>query len=360
MDVLRLVAIMAVVFLHATAVKSDAASLGSPVWHLVNVFNPFSSTGVPLFLMISGGLVLGSPKTISVGYTVKTRVPRLLVPLLVWSLFYLGYAFAASWLHTGTADWAGLAHQLAIIPKEPVRMHLWFMYVIIPLYILSPLLKRLVESLTKDLVIYLLVLWGLFCCLVPTLVAPFVSLSDTTFSLDANDLRVAPVFVGYFIAGYYLMRLRRPIRKRWLVAVIIFDWVVMTLGTWWRTVTFDRYDSLLVGYNNVFAVTMSVAVFLLCKELLAGRRLGRYTGGVVGIIGPMVFGVYLVHPFFIRLMTGGEPVRSIGLQIGYYFAELAASVACIMLLSMVKPLCYLFIGQRYRAWWRREKPGQEA
>jgi surface polysaccharide O-acyltransferase-like enzyme len=214
LDVLKLLAIAGVVFVHASAVKSDMASFGSPVWHIVNLLNVLASTGVPLFLMVSGALLLGSRRTLSVGYTLRRRVPRLIVPLLAWSAVYIAYRFLMAWVETGTTDWSTVVHKVAYLPLRPVEIPFWFMYAIIPIYILSPLLKGLVDALSRELAIYLVVLWVLFASLVPTISTIFSGhLAGVSFALDPRHLIVAPLFVGFFLVGHYLMKLERRIRK---------------------------------------------------------------------------------------------------------------------------------------------------
>jgi surface polysaccharide O-acyltransferase-like enzyme len=131
------------------------------------------------------------------------------------------------------------------------------------------------------------------------------------------------------------------------------------VGTWWRISTRGAYDPVLLGYDSMFAVVLSAALFLLCKEWFAERQLGRMTAKTVGVIAPLVLGVYLVHTLAIMWLTHGAPVRSVGLQIGYYLAELGLSVVCVVVLSTIKPLCYLFLGQRFSPWWRRKKKEQD-
>ncbi len=103
LDILRALSMLSVVFLHTVA-GNLRANYGSAVWHLSNVLSSLVDTAVPLFFMISGALLLGSAKTLSLDYTLKKRVPRVLVPFVVWSLVYVAYYLAVSWKVNGAPD----------------------------------------------------------------------------------------------------------------------------------------------------------------------------------------------------------------------------------------------------------------
>lgn len=67
LDLLRCLAILMVVTLHAAApLLSDPALMGTPAWYFCLLLDPFSRTGVPLFFMLSGFLLLRDPRHPSV------------------------------------------------------------------------------------------------------------------------------------------------------------------------------------------------------------------------------------------------------------------------------------------------------
>ena len=82
-------------------------------------------------------------------------------------------------------------------------------------------------------------------------------------------------YAGHFVAGYYLMRMKRPVAKRWLIAIIGGDIVVITLGNWAETAGAGAHSEVFKTYTQVFTVVMSCALFLLFKEALRERALGR-------------------------------------------------------------------------------------
>jgi surface polysaccharide O-acyltransferase-like enzyme len=156
-DVLRVISMISVVFLH-TAAGSLRANIGSAVWHLSNVFTAVMGTSVPVFFMISGALVLHSPKTLSIKYMWEKRFVKIFVPFVVWSLVAVAYFEVINLINHGSVRWDVVLNKLKNAPGQPTTVHLWFMYALIPLYMLSPLLKKMLDALTKDLVRYLIIL----------------------------------------------------------------------------------------------------------------------------------------------------------------------------------------------------------
>jgi surface polysaccharide O-acyltransferase-like enzyme len=362
LDLIRVLSMLAVVLLHTVA-GTLRSYYGSSQWHFSNVLSAFATASVPLFFMISGALLLSSPHTASVGYTLRRRVTRVLVPFLVWSLIAVAYYLFVSWRYGGAADWTAAIDKLKHLPGQPVAIHLWFMYALIPLYILSPFIKKMVDSLDRNLVIYLLAIWVFFSAILP-LVAAFLPESYRPILLldPRYNLSVMAGYAGYFVAGYYLMQWRRPVSKPLLSLIVIVDVVCITLGTWWKTTALGEYAEVFKTYSGLFVVVLSCALFLLCKELLRERRLRGSSATVVTFLAPLAFGVYLVHNLlvdFVGRQVPWWPATSIWMVVVSYLTVLAASIAVVLVLTRIKPLSWAFTGQVYRGWWRRKSPTGE-
>jgi surface polysaccharide O-acyltransferase-like enzyme len=358
LDALRVLSMLAVVLLHTVA-GTLRSNYGSPQWHFSNVLTALATASVPLFFMISGALLLSSPHTASVGYTLKKRVPRLLVPFLIWSGVAVAYYLGVSWWLSGTPDWTAAVDKLKHLPARPTAIHLWFMYALIPLYILSPLIKKMVDALDRSLVAYLVGLWLFFSALLPTVAAFLPESYSPIVVLDRRyDLSVMAGYAGYFVAGYYLMRLQRPVSRLWLSVVIVADVVCISLGTWWKTAALGEYGEVFKTYSGLFVVVLSCALFLLFKELLRERTLGRVGASTVALLAPLAFGVYLVHNLLVDLLSRviqWWPATSVQVVVISYATVLAASIAVIFVLSRIKPLCYALTGQVYRPWFGRKR-----
>ena len=213
----------------------------------------------------------------------------MLIPFLLWSLIAVAYYLAISWRLDGAPDWTAAVDKLKHLPAKPTAIHLWFMYALIPLYILSPFIKKMIDALDRNLVVYLLSLWLFFSAVLPTVAAFLPQSFSSILVLDRRyDLSIMAGYAGYFVAGYYLMRWHKPVRKAWLGVVVLVDVVCIALGTWWKTTALGEYGEVFKTYSGVFVVV------LYCRALPAvqgavsgapaqsggagGRRLSRSSG----------------------------------------------------------------------------------
>jgi surface polysaccharide O-acyltransferase-like enzyme len=350
-DMLRVLSMISVVFLH-TAAGSLRADIGSSVWHFSNVITALMSTSVPIFFMISGAVLLGNPKTADIGYTLRHRLPKVLVPFLVWSLVAVAYYAALSFHSNGTVDYAAAVKRLAGITSQPTTVHLWFMYVLIPLYILSPILKKLVDAMDRRMVCYVLILWVLFSSVFPTLAALLPSHFKSFFTFNGSfNLNFLTGYAGYFLAGYYLMNYEGRVSKKLLTIIILADTLLISMGTWWKTISAGEYTEVFKSYSKIFMLVLSVAIFMLAKELFKDRRLGRLASSAVRVLSGLSFGIYLVHNLLVDLISriiGLWPAPSITVLVGCGLAVLLISMICIFILSRLKPFCFVFTGMKYK------------
>ncbi len=351
LEVLRVLSMLSVVFLHAAA-GSLRGNYGSAVWHVSNVVTAVMSTSVPIFFMISGSVLMNSSNTLSLETTFKKRLPRSLVPFLVWSFVAVGYYAALSFVTSGNIDVVSAVKRIKNMVSQPTTIHLWFMYVLIPLYILSPLLKKLVDSLTNQLVIYMMALWLFFSSLLPTAAALAPARFRPLLTLNASyNLNFMSGYIGYFLAGYFLMRLEKRFSVKLLSGIIILDTVLISLGTWYKTAQLGEYSEVFKSYSKIFTLVLSVSIFLLMKELLRGRSLTGRLKGVIGTMSALSFGVYLLHNLLVDLISRLVklwPAASLTVLFLSYAVVLVLTTLCIVVLASIKPICFAFTGLTFK------------
>ena len=337
-DLIRVASMAAVVYLH-TAAGGLRQSEDMALWHLSNLLSSLAVAAVPLFFMISGALLLGSEKTDDPAYLLRRRLPRVAVPGLCWSLLVVG----GVWLSQGGE--AALL-KLVNLPGISVITPYWFLYALIPMYLLSPLLKRLTDHMEERHWRYLLGLW-----VVVTLGLNQLSrfLPDPWYALlrENQTLNVSLLegYLGYFLLGAWLDRMERPPARRILLAAALGSWAVIALGTWGVFLVTGVYGEQFATYRGVFTMVLSASLFLLFRDAFRGRRSGR----AAVLLSACSFGVYLAHPMAIellqKLLGGGLTVPG---QLAVWLLSLAGCILGVVLVSSVPGLCFLATGQRFR------------
>ena len=88
-DVLRVGACLAVILLHLSAtIVMDRDFLGGIHWHISNAIDAATRWCVPVFVMLSGALLLAPRKHASPGEFWAKRLSRLLPAMLAWPAVY--------------------------------------------------------------------------------------------------------------------------------------------------------------------------------------------------------------------------------------------------------------------------------
>ena len=89
LDFLRCLALLFVIVLHSiTPVIINPKFYSCTTWYLCMLINPLVRTGVPLFFMISGYLLLSRSSTRHFSPFYQHNIPKLLIPLTAWNLIY--------------------------------------------------------------------------------------------------------------------------------------------------------------------------------------------------------------------------------------------------------------------------------
>lgn len=142
-DYLRVIAAISVIYMHVAA--SPLRGDMNFDWHLINFFTCLGFTAVPLFLMMSGHLLLTSEKTLDISVLLKKRLPHLAIPLAGWTVVAVLWRWLTSSDHSLSAIYDGLVSSLS----SPAWVHFWYMYSLIAFYLLSPIICGGLRALDK-------------------------------------------------------------------------------------------------------------------------------------------------------------------------------------------------------------------
>ncbi|MFJ5764818.1 acyltransferase [Lysinibacillus sp. NPDC093210] len=313
MDSLRAIAIIGVLFLHAATpyvVLYDKIS--SFDWQTGIVFNALSRWCVPIFLMISGALLLGR-KEESISTFFKKRANKILLPFIAWSIIY--YAWATYMWNPGYS----LKEFLIMFFNDQIYYHLWYFYALIGIYLLAPVFNIFVNHASKQMIGYVIVLWMLFYGVFRYF--SYIVSNEFTLFFPLSE------YIGFFLLGYYLAKFE--LSKKWRVGIYMLG-IIGALETIWSTNALTEQQGQFSGYAFSYSspnvIAMSVALFVFVKYWVSRKvTRGSYeTSGIVKLIGQTSFGVYLVHAMILdkvrpHFFEGNElfvkPLMAIPLQV---------------------------------------------
>ena len=293
-DLIRVIAVFQVVLVHLSYVIFFKEDLLSPNWIAANFYDSFSRMGVPLFFMVSGYLLLNKREPLA-GFFCK-RFLKVGIPTLFWSVAYLLWSVEA--YRNGTMSPLGIAlSMLKAIYLGNVEIHLWFLYILIGIYLVVPILRVLVSAASWRDLMYFIIIWFV--------ATPLFELAQRILGFPtAMVIPVVTGYVGYFMLGYLLAELQLDRRGRILSLVGIVLAVAITFfGTNMLSVQAGPIDAYFYSYFSLPTVLATVCGFFLLKDL--GQKLGK-VGGLVRTVSATSFGIYLIHIFVVELLRKGD------------------------------------------------------
>lgn len=317
-DLLRLVAMLMVIAAHCVDIY-NATPQDDPMNSFWGVFiGSLMRPSVPLFAMMTGLLLLPIRESAAEFY--KRRIPRVLIPMVLWSAVY----YLIPWL-TGVAgldksvittlfpfefspsqDAGDAMRNIARIPFtfNGYTTHMWYLYMLIGLYLLMPFFSAWVEKRDSTMTNTYLLLW--LCSLtlpyLKQLIAP--NLFGECAWNEFGTFYYFAGFAGYLLLGHILARRHHmPLRR------IIAMGVMLYISGY--IITYTGYASMAVQYSYEEAPELLELFWQFCSPNVVLMALGIFlVVQRINITSPRLqsllaattrcsFGTYLMHYIFI-------------------------------------------------------------
>ncbi|QMT83263.1 acyltransferase [Companilactobacillus pabuli] len=292
-DFIRVLAMFLVVLAHSCASRLEHG-VGSVDWNVAHSLVIITEIAVPLFFMISGSTILNSPKTRSIRYLFKHRLPKILVPFIIWSIITAYFARQID----GTYTYHSFMQSILSMYHQPVIIAYWFIYPLISLYLLSPLLKAMVDSLSSTGLTYLLILWFFFMMIIPAIIPVLPSDIRVYFKAYSMSKIVFSSYLGYFLLGYKLSQEKHR-KTNWLVGILL----ILILFT--VNIEIGLIDNKsLWKILNIFSIGsvpfIAGLIFVILRSF--ENKYHHWFSKLIEILAPLTYGVYLIHGLVINLV----------------------------------------------------------
>lgn len=320
-DLLRVIACFLVVFSHCCdpfVAQFDT----NPGAFFTGVFaGSLVRPCVPLFVMMTGVLLF--PVGISMSDFYRKRIGRLLLPLLFWSVVLpLLFSLYLNGMVTTNSP--------SIVPENFVFTHawtklytfifnftydttpLWYLYMLVGLYLVMPVLSTWLEQAKKGDIQLFLYIWGISLVL-PYLkmIAPLLGYTGNYGNMgilgvcDWNDYGTfyyVSGFIGYLVLAYYLVKY--PLSWSWkrtlriTIPMFLTGYFITSFGFVETQKYFPgNYANLeIIWYFagiNVFLMTFSLFVIIQKWNVSSFAWLSR--------LASFTFGIYLCHFIFVQV-----------------------------------------------------------
>lgn len=291
-DILKIFATFSVILLHVSASNWGLVRIETFEWKVFNFYDSLVRFGVPIFVMLSGMFFLKQGKEISYKNIYKKYIFRIFTAFIFWSTFYSLY------INLSNNDNINKDIIIRII-KDIItgHYHLWFLFMIIGLYIITPMLRKIVQN-DKKATEYFLLLWLLFTVVLPIIIKipVFIKLNVLVNKLNFNFVLG---YVGYFIGGYYLETYTISNRNRNVIYLLGILGIISTIVfTYIISMMQGKANGILYGYFSPNVMFVSVAVFVFFKYEISKIKFNKTSLKIINTLSSCTFGIYLVHDFF--------------------------------------------------------------
>ena len=328
LDLLKIVSAFMIAVIHASGGVFNNHELGSLVWKEGLVLNAATRFAVPVFLMISGALLLG--RKISLDKAIKKAIIAG-IALFVWSFVFI-LTKKILW-----NDGNVVYDTVMILFNKRVSGHLWYGYLLIWIYLFSPILNILYESLSNKMRIYFIILGLLVPSAVDSIINYFsfdVQLLQNSFFIYMNLGYISVLFIGRMIyenkekISVILGGVSSVIGL--VLTILLTEGISMRLGT--STHTF--FSELEIG-NIMYAFGI---MLLGCKLNWKGDN--TFIKKIIIKVSELAMGIYFSHALVMWLIGDNISIQGITLKIDNSVPECLIFVCIIFIgtIIMIAPL----------------------
>lgn len=362
LDYLRAFACLMVIIVHSGeffyigAEHPVTVASENGLW--VAIYNSITRSAVPLFVMTSGYLLF--PVRTDTPTFLRRRFTRVCIPFVVWLVLYAVLPQAG-----GQWSAATVCENLKALCFNfpPAAGHLWFVYMLLGLYLLMPMISAWVAGLTKRGEQLFIAVWVL------TAFVPYLRYASRAAGLSGflygeglwNEFSIfwyISGYVGYLVIAHYIRTyVKLSWRKTLAFALPAFAaGFAVTAGWFYGLLTASAApdaDGMLFGSEQLLhdieiswrfctpnVALMSVAVFLVFKKITCSDG---WIYKIVGELSRMSYGMYLMHIFVLNAvftLAGGRFTASVAIPL-VGIATYAAAYLATKALSYLPKSKYL-------------------
>ncbi len=274
-DILRVIAIYFVVVIHNSALPQGLNFSGV----ISYVIFALAKTSIPLFVMLSGALLLGKKEPYALFF--KKRVLKVVFPWIAWTFIFMGMGYyLGDFEGTTLSEWK-YYFELTLLTK------LWFLPLIVSIYLLTPVWRVFIQKSSKIDRVYLTTLFVAFASIFPFLH------NSLAFPVDQNGILIqAVLFSGYFLLGYILIN---DYKKRFSMP-LLFTLFSFGISLTFLEIILGKPYELIFSYLSPNVALLSVSLFLIIYKLFIKRK--KINAKLTSLVTKMSLaslGIYIIH-----------------------------------------------------------------
>jgi surface polysaccharide O-acyltransferase-like enzyme len=203
LDLLRIISCIAVVCIHVSQIWKDEitdymSNLDTNHVLFVIVYNTLTRFAVPCFIMLSGALLLSNNKNKNYKEFYKKTFKRIVIPTILATILYFMYNCGINIIRIllKQQNPSLILEIIKLLVKGKIQGHLWYLYMIIGIYLLTPIVILFKESISEKRFAKISWIFLFFACIS----------GWTSTNLLSYDIGSIFEYLGYFCVGYEIKK----------------------------------------------------------------------------------------------------------------------------------------------------------
>lgn len=310
-DLIRIIAATGVIMAHSVSVLVTKSPYGSLDFTYANLLDTAGRASIALFLMLSGALMLDENKNIP---TKKffTSAAKILFLAFAWSGVY-SFAINVALPFINHRPPNVTAFFKTLIYGE---FHLWYLYMLVGLYVITPFLRLIVKKENVKWVIGFIALFFVFSS-VPTFINTVANLftEKNDYLLDFTkklEFDYGNEYLCYYLLGWLVTNFEITDKQRKIIYTLgIVGFAVTFFGIQF-SLSEDNRECVFYANKMINVAFYGIALFVFLNRCFRNFEPKKHKKLIL-TLSSLTFGVYLIHFFGLIFMRAFTDVIASGI-----------------------------------------------
>ena len=287
-SVMRIIATLAVLLMHESSIICDQPqgySLTDGQYSILHMIHMSMFWAVPLFLMITGALLLEKDRDISPKTCLNKYAKRIVLVLIV---FGIPLSILQQFIDNGTLSTHLIIKALKLWSEGNAIRHFWYLYTLLGIYLILPMIGVFYHQANRSTILYIILVLVTMDFILPTVGA--------VVGVNFGFLIPVTYVITYLLLGRYLRDDSNRLGQS--RTICIGATILMLLVEVVLSIEFPGLSASLINYKSPVILLHTIMIF----GALQGIHCPEKSKILLHRMDRLCFGVYLIHPFPMHLL----------------------------------------------------------
>lgn len=323
-EIIRIIACFMVIINHVNSLVLTNNNFLNSTFYCIGFC--LCKIGVPLFLLITGALILAK----------QYDYRKVFKCILKVFLPVIGISLILTIKNDGIENF-GLLIFIKNIISEPYIVPYWYIYALIGIYLTVPFLQKMIKNFkNKDYLIFILIF--LF-------IPSFINSLSSYLNININNnfkLAFFPIVSSIVVCGNFISKIKLD-KKYFIISVLSFliAYILMFISMYIPYLNTKEISFTLDSWNSFPVIIMSISVYYIIRYLFENKKTNDKIKNIIYKIGSCTFGIYLIHTLcYDRIYNFGfmQYLFNLNSILGIIILDLLVFVICMIIIYILKKI----------------------